>query len=190
MLFLGRIHSKKGPDLLLRAFREVSRRFPDLHLVMAGPDEEGFRAAAAPDDRVTWTGLLESPELRFGALHAADVFVLPSHSENFGLAVVEALARGLPVLISERVNIWRGIVEDGAGFAENDDLAGTTALLERWLALSDGARDRMRCKAAQCFERRFEISRATGQLMQLLTTSVRSPESLPRAARHSAGTPR
>lgn len=189
VLFLGRIHSKKGPELLVRAFAAVAERFPALHLVMAGPDEEGFGASLRRDDRITWTGLLDRDQLRFGALHAADVFALPSHSENFGFAVVEALARGVPVLISKRVNIWKEIVDDGAGFAESDDLAGTSALLERWLGLDDETRTRMRCNAVHCFERRFEITRATADLMRLLTTSVRSQESPQRAARHTAGSP-
>jgi glycosyltransferase involved in cell wall biosynthesis len=197
VLFFGRIHPKKGAELLIRAFAAVAPRFPGLHLVMAGPDTEGFGEPLRKlsvemkiDGQLTWTGLLNTPQLRFGALHAADVFVLPSHSENFGFAVVEALARGVPVLISKRVNIWREIIADNAGFAENDDLTGTTDMLTRWLFLSDEARSKMRCNAVRCFEKRFEVSLVTEELMRLLTTSVRSPGSPRPAGGHTAGTPR
>ena len=84
-------------------------------------------------DRITWTGMLAG-EAKWSAIQAADVFALPSHQENFGIAVVEALALGVPVLISDKVNIWREIVNDGAGFAESDTLAGTVQSLSRWLA--------------------------------------------------------
>jgi glycosyltransferase involved in cell wall biosynthesis len=184
VLFLGRIHPKKGPDLLLRAFAAVAERFPALHLVMAGPG-----ASARRGDRITWTGLLDTPELRFGAFHAADVFILPSHSENFGFAVVEALARGLPVLISTRVNIWKEIVDDNAGFAEPDDQAGTIRLLERWLGLDEETRSQMRRNAGTCFEKRFEVSQMTADLMGLITTSIRNRESLQSAGGHIPGIP-
>ena len=101
-LFLSRIHSKKGCDLLLEALARVAEAHPDLDLVMAGPDEEGLRPQLEAQAkrlrisaRVHWTGMLEG-DLKWGAFHAADAFVLPSHQENFGVAVVEALACGLP----------------------------------------------------------------------------------------------
>ena len=71
-------------------------------------------------------------DAKWGAFYAAEVFALPSHQENFGVAVAEALACGTPVLISNKVNIWQEIAEDGVGLVEEDDLEGTTRLLERW----------------------------------------------------------
>ena len=87
----------------------------DVDLVIAGPDEEGLRPQLEAqakrlgiERRVHWTGMLEG-DLKWGALHAAEAFVLPSHQENFGVAVVEAMACGVPVLISDKVNIWPDI---------------------------------------------------------------------------------
>ena len=74
---------------------------------------------------VTWTGMLRS-DMKWAAFRAAEAFVLPSHQENFGVAVVEALACGVPVLISTSVNIWREVVEDSAGLAEAADQRGMT----------------------------------------------------------------
>jgi glycosyltransferase involved in cell wall biosynthesis len=169
LLFLSRLHVKKGCDLLLDAFA----RLPDesLHLVMAGPcADETYLAQLkqrADEQRVSFTGML-SGNLKWGAF-AADAFVLPSHQENFGIAVAEALACGTPVLVSDKVNIWREIVQDGAGFAENDDVAGIHRLLTRWLALDAAAADEMRLAARRSFAERFEIGRAVRSLLETIT---------------------
>ena len=121
VLFFGRVNFKKGLDLLARAFGVVARRREDVHLVIAGPDNEGWGEqvrtwlqAAGVLDRTTFTGMLLGPE-RLAVLRDADLFVLPSYSENFGLAVIEAMAAGLPVVISDRVNLWREVQAAAAG---------------------------------------------------------------------------
>lgn len=175
LLFLSRLHVKKGCDLLLDAFQQVlSARLPNesLHLVMAGPclsDEylNELKLRAGSGRNVTFTGML-SGNLKWGAFAAADVFILPSHQENFGIAVAEALACGTPVLVSNKVNIWREIVEDGAGFADEDDLAGTARLLTRWLSLDPTAADEMRRAARASFAARFEIHSAVESLLEVL----------------------
>ena len=152
LLFLGRIHPKKGCDLAIdalprRAFGEA------VLLVIASPEEFGWthqlRERVARMDvspRVTFAGMLEGP-LKHGALENADAFILPSHQENFGMSVIEALSFGVPVLISDRVNIWREITADHAGFVEPDDLAGTTRLIERWLHTPPGG---TKSNASEC----------------------------------------
>lgn len=174
LLFLSRFHPKKGCDLLIEAFARVAAKDPALHLVMAGPDQEGWRQklmaqtqARGVKDRITWTGMLTG-DMKWGAFHAAEVFVLPSHSENFGIVVAEALACRLPVLITDKVNIWREIVQDGAGFAEQDTFDGTVALLERWLGLSVDEIHQMRGRARACFESHFEIQQAAKKLINVI----------------------
>jgi len=174
LLFLGRIDPKKGCDLLIEAFAAAFAGSPEWRLVMAGPDHGGWRPeleAAATRlgvaDRITWTGSLQG-DLKWGAFRAADAFVLPSHQENFGVAVVEALACGTPVLISDKVNIWREIVRDQAGLAASDDLAGTISLLERWAALSPDEAGRMRAKAPTCFDENFETQFSAKRLIGLI----------------------
>ena len=122
---------------------------------------------------VVFTGMLED-EMKEGALAAADAFVLPSHQENFGMSVAEALAAGLPVLISNRVNIWREIDNDRAGYVENDDLTGTTAV-DRALAGAPRRRSgwRMRANARACFSARFEINHAIDSLLRVLQETSR-----------------
>ena len=188
LLFLGRLHEKKGCDLLIQAFLTLHRsgRFdPGLHLVMGGPSSDDAYlhhvqrlAGLAPGDGrqetpVTFTGMLGG-SLKWGAFAAAEAFILPSHQENFGIAVVESLACGTPVLISNKVNIWREIVDDGAGLAEEDDIEGTTRLIERWLATPEAERERMSENAQKCFERRFHIERAVESLLGVLRDSTKN----------------
>ncbi|HLN04592.1 MAG TPA: glycosyltransferase [Bryobacteraceae bacterium] len=163
VLLLGRIHPKKGCDLLIEAFAHVAHRDPLLRLVIAGPDEcgwqahlEGLAAQMGVGPRVTFTGPLYG-ELKWGALQCAEVLALPSHTENFGITVVEALACGVPVLISNGVNIWREIDADGAGLVANADVAGTIGLLDRWLSLAPAAHRQMRESALRSFAKRFEL---------------------------------
>ncbi len=127
LLFLGRLTYKKGLDLLVKAFGAIARRRDDVHLLIAGPDDEnygGFVEQWLKEERVaekaTFTGMLLGNK-KAAALRGSDLFLLPSYSENFGIAVVEAMANGLPVVISNRVNIWREIREARAGEVVNCD---------------------------------------------------------------------
>jgi glycosyltransferase involved in cell wall biosynthesis len=148
VLFLGRIHPKKGIDLLCRAWARVERSVPDAHLVIAGPDE----GATLPGlielvrkldivNRVTFTGMLRGP-LKWSALAASSLFVLPSHSEGFSMSVLEALGVGLPVLISRNCH-FPEIVSEGCGWeieVEEEQLADS---LVRALTMEPGALARM-----------------------------------------------
>ena len=172
VLFLGRLAAKKGGDLLLDAFGELAGLRPEATtLVMAGPDDPENPAflekRRGADPSVCWPGMLAG-DLKWGGIRAAEAFILPSHQENFGIAVVEALACGKPVLISNKVNIWREIDEDGAGLVEDDTLPGTERLLARWFALPADERLAMGRRARASFERRFQIDRATAGLVEQL----------------------
>ena len=173
-VFLSRIHEKKGCDLLVRAFAKIARTDDSLRLVFAGPDQTGWVAALGAlavqlgiADRIVWTGMI-SGDLKWGMLHLAEAFVLPSHQENFGLAVAEALACGTPVLISNKVNIWREIEAERAGLVDEDDEPGTLRLLEKWLALSPDEKDAMRRTARQTFQARFEVTHAAEALIEVI----------------------
>ncbi len=172
LLFLGRLHPKKGCDILIEAFAQIHDE--SVALVLAGPDQVGWQAELQRRvdqlkiaDRVVFPGMLQG-EMKLAALAIADAFILPSHQENFGMAVVEALADGLPVLISNRINIWREVDQDAAGYVESDDFSGTVRLLNRWIAAPQSVRDGMRANARRCFERRFEINRAVDSLLDVI----------------------
>lgn len=174
LLFLGRLHPKKGCDILIDALSRVVDPQNPISLVLAGPDQIGWEAELRTqvarlnlESHVVFTGMLQGA-MKQGAFANADAFILASHQENFGMSVVEALAGGLPVLISNRVNIWREIDADRAGYVEPDNLEGTVRLIKRWIATSREERETMRVNARQCFARRFEIGKAVDSLLQIL----------------------
>ena len=163
LLFLSRIHPKKGCDILIRAFARHARDFPDLDLVIAGPDQIGWRneleaiaIAAGVSERVHWPGMLTG-DAKWGAFRAAEAFVLPSHSENFGIAVAEALACALPVLISDKVNIWREVQTSGGGLVARDNEQDFARIVLEFLEKSEDERRNMATDARSTFLRHFDI---------------------------------
>ena len=178
LLFLGRVHVKKGTDLLFEAFAQLVKRNPsamaDWRIVVAGPNDHAYGSEMKTladrlgiADRITWTGMLTG-DLKWGAFYQAAAFVLPSHQENFGIAVAEALACGVPVLISDKVNIWREIDQDGAGYVANDDLASTVQTLQRWMETSPADRALMAERARKCFQMRFDVEQTARSLIAVL----------------------
>jgi glycosyltransferase involved in cell wall biosynthesis len=174
LLFLSRIHPKKGCDLLVRAFAEVAREDPELQLVIAGPDETGWRKAlmqtareAQVDDRIHWPGMLKG-DAKWGAFRGCEAFVLPSHQENFGIVVAEALACGKPALISDQVNIWREVDEAGAGVVRPDTLDGTVDLLRAWIGESPAEKQARGIAARRCFLNCFDIRRTSADILGLV----------------------
>jgi glycosyltransferase involved in cell wall biosynthesis len=172
ILFLGRIHPKKGCDLLIQAFAVVAAKDRQLDLVMAGPDPAGWgsklRTIAADlgvADRVHWPGML-SGDQKWGAFRAADAFVLPSHQENFGIVVAEAMACGKPVLTTDKVNTWREVQDSGAGLIANDDLAGITGLLKQFVELPLADKQAMGQRARRGFAEKFDIGTMAPQLIE------------------------
>jgi glycosyltransferase involved in cell wall biosynthesis len=177
LLFLSRIHPKKGVDLLLEAFAAVASSDPRLQLVIAGPGQVGWQAqlqqraaALSIADRITWPGML-SGDLKWGAFRAAELFCLPSHQENFGIVVAEALACGLPVAIAEPVNISSEVAAAAAGLIHADSAAGTTGALRQWLALPAGEQAQMGRRGLQLFQERFDFASVARNLLPVLASS-------------------
>lgn len=173
ILFMSRLHPKKGVDLAIEAFAEVCGPLKHFVLVVAGPDEAGLKiklerraSELGISDCLVWTGMLRD-ELKWGAIRSAEVLLLPSHQENFGIIVAEALACGTPALISNKVNIWREVEEDCVGFVANDTAEGAAQTLRRWLALDEDQRSEMSDRARISFEKRFEITGAVAELTRV-----------------------
>lgn len=170
VLYLGRIHPKKGCDLLIEAFASVTAKFPDVDLVIVGPDS-GIRDQLQERvkthqlaNRVHWPGLITG-DAKWGAFYASEAFILPSHQENFGIAVAESLACSRPVLISDQVNIWPEIQQDGAGLVAPDTVEGTQRLLRQWLELSPAQREAMGIQARACFDNRYNLDKNVADLL-------------------------
>jgi glycosyltransferase involved in cell wall biosynthesis len=178
---MGRLHPKKGCDLLLEAYAATLAKDPAWRLVFAGPDDFNWQQrlqarahALRIPDRIVWTGMLRD-RLKWSALAAAEVFALPSHQENFGIAVAESLACAVPVLISREVNIWREIESANAGLVAPDTVAGTTSLLTRWQQLSETEREVMRQNARQCFQQHFDIEHSAARLLEAVEATLNKP---------------
>jgi glycosyltransferase involved in cell wall biosynthesis len=121
ILFMGRVNFIKGMDILVGAFSAVSRERDDVHLLIAGSDDSDYgkkvSAWLKKEDvykKTTFAGMLQGEE-KLEAFYYSSVFVLPSYSENFGIAVLEAMACGLPVVVSEKVNLGPTVVAAKAG---------------------------------------------------------------------------
>lgn len=121
ILFLGRLSWVKGLDLLIPAFAKIVSHYPNVHLILAGPDSRGYRRKIEAwirkneiEEYVTFTGLITGKE-KLEALKESDIFVLSSYSEGFGMAAAEAMFAGLPVIVTRKVGIWEIIQENGCG---------------------------------------------------------------------------
>ena len=174
LLFLSRIHVKKGCDMLIEAFGRIAQQNHDVHLAIAGPCEPALLAALKAQvtalgltERVHWLGMLKGP-LKWGALHASSAFTLPSHQENFGIAVAEALGCGTPVLISDKVNIWTEVANGKAGYIGNDTVDGTYDTINRWLSTTDDELRQISCNAIKTFQRHFTIHAMSAGLLHAI----------------------
>jgi glycosyltransferase involved in cell wall biosynthesis len=136
IVYFGRINFKKGLDILAHAFANVAQNRDDLHLVIAGPDNEGYgsnvRRWLAEKNaltKATFTGLLEGED-RYTILREAEIFALTSFTENFGQSAAESMASGVPVVISDQVNIWPEVQGAGAGLVVPCDVQAATHALQ------------------------------------------------------------
>lgn len=172
ILFLGRLHRKKAPHLILQALK----KFPHAHLVIAGPPEEGAyykylqRLAGPIAWRVTFTGMLTGGT-KWCALAGAQALILPSHQENFGMVVAEALSVGTPVLLSPQVALADVVKEYQAGFVGPAHLPGVEDLLWRLNKLSPSEHFALRQNALRCYAEHFH-PRAVGQRFSQLLRSL------------------
>ena len=141
LLFLGRLHPIKGIDILLESWKQVQSTFPDWELEIAGPDIYGYldKLKKIHDDlkleRVIFSGEVKNHEKSF-KYQSADVFILPSHSENFGVAVAEALSAGLPCIVSKGAP-WKSLEEKNAGWWVSNNIDHVVKILRLVLSLKN-----------------------------------------------------
>ena len=170
ILFLSRVDPKKGLDLLLDGFARVRAVLPDVVLVVAGNGDDAFvaqlqeraRRLGAQQD-IIWPGFLEG-NMKRAALAAARVFVLPSYSENFGIAVVEAMADGLPVIVSDQVGIQQEIATADAGLVVSCNANEVSVAIQGILS-DNAARDQM-ARNARRLAMEFSPPAVTARLLE------------------------
>ncbi len=159
VLFLGRVDPRKGIDITLESFARVATNYPMAKLVIAGPEEDSYvqtlkqmSSQLKITDQVLFTDYLDS-QSRLSALADADVFILTSYSENFGMAIVEAMYAGLPVVISDRVGIADEIKAGNAGVVVSLDIDAISVKLAQLLSSSQMRRDLGQKAKALAFKR-------------------------------------
>ena len=170
LLYLGRFHPKKGVDLLINAFVKYSN--DDDILMLAGPNksQDSYlktlqKLSVKKEKQILWTGMLEG-DLKWGALRVADALILPSHQENFGMVIAEALSVGTPVFLTNKVNLWREVVDCCAGIVSDDHQEGILELVHKW---SRGEHDQLVENTVSCFREKFNISKTAENIMSLFS---------------------
>jgi glycosyltransferase involved in cell wall biosynthesis len=167
------MHPKKGLDLLVRSF------LADYHegetLILAGPLDKPdkyltklLNETKGLEDKIVWTGML-CGDLKWGALRSADALILPSHQENYGMVVAEALSVGTPIFLTDKVNLWREVTVAGAGFVAEDNERGVNRLLADWRTKRHAG---MKEACMTCFEEKLHIRNCAKRLIELLNDSV------------------
>lgn len=198
ILFLSRIHEKKGVDLLIQSYvnfvsaitnekdteaiyassatdsRIGRKSIPKL--VIAGPGMETVygqrilrlaRQNNGLEQFILFPGML-SGEAKWGAYYGCEAFILPSHQENFGIAVVEALACCKPVLISNRINIWKEIQDERAGLVSNDTVIDIQYMLKSWCRMTTIEKLEMGRRARTCYDKRFSLGPVTSRMIEAI----------------------
>ena len=183
LLFLSRIHLKKGVDMLVDAYIQllIANNYSEMpNLVIVGPGlEDDFgnellkrvQENSLAKEKIKFKGMLTGIE-KWKVFNGCEAFILPSHQENFGIAVVEALACGKPVLISDKVNIWREIKNSEAGLIESDTITGTFRMLQTWIGYSKNQKREMSEAALACYLNHFTVERAAKRTYEVLSDAT------------------
>ncbi len=179
ILFLGRINWKKGLDILVKAYSMLAKKREGLHLLIVGNDEAGYGkkvkrwvAELGLKDCVTFTGMLVGRE-KLGAYAASDIFALPSYSENFVMSVIEAMACGIPVIISNKVGIYREIEKNSAGIVVDTSVESLSCGIKSLLNNPDFKKE-IADNGRRLVEAYYDINRPADMMMQLCEGIVKN----------------
>lgn len=178
ILFLGRLHRKKGIDVLLAAFHALAADYKVWRLVIAGPDESGIQASLAEQarqaslaERVAFVGPVYGED-KERLLRSASIFALPSYSEGVPVAVLEAMANGVPVAVSGACNLPE-IADYGAGLIGTPDAASVACMLKQLMLLSDSQRREMGRRGCALVATRFAASSVSARLLEVYEKLLR-----------------
>jgi len=183
IIYLGRLHEKKGIDMLLESFSNTLLKVPssiskDLHLIICGSGAHKYEEYLNDfviklnlEKKVTFTGLIQG-NVKFGALLCSDLFALCSHQENFGLSIVESLALSIPVIITNKVNIFYEIKDYNAGFITDDTVTSFTNGLINYLNTDNSTRSNMRNNAYICYVNNFNTKNLAVTLTSLFSNDA------------------
>ena len=172
ILFLGRIAPKKGLEILLPAFQNIDK--DNVHLLIIGPYDINYKKKLTTlvdklnlKNFVTFEKAIYG-KLKWDTINSCNIFCLPSHQENFGISVVESLMCKKPVLITNKVNIWREIKKANAGFVNNDNIEGVTKNLKKWINMNKNEYKKISKNAYNCFENNFNLEKTSYKLINFI----------------------
>jgi len=178
LLFLSRFHQKKGLDLLLPAFAQAAKQFPQLVLAHAGRGDHDYESWLRAevrrlklDKQVIWLGFVEG-NAKQQVLRNCDIFILPSYSESFGMAVVEAMAYAKPVIISDQVAIHDVVSEANAGLICSCQIQSLSEAI-LILARNGNMRKKMGDNGRVLVETKFELGAVAGELLRIYEKEMR-----------------
>lgn len=178
-LFLSRINEKKGIDILIAAYKQLllevhANDIPELVIVGPGIESDFGQTifSLVSEDihlqkKVHFVGMLTG-NAKWGAIYNCEAFILPSHQENFGIVIAEALACSRPVLISNQVNIWHEIEQSASGLICEDNIPSIFIMLKKFYELKYEEKKTMSINARVAFETFFEVSKTAQQLINAL----------------------
>ena len=173
LLFLGRFHEKKGCDLLIKAYHKVKSKL-NFNLFLAG-SENNYKSEIRLmikkyklEEKVFLSEKILNDNLKYGAMIKSSAMILPSHSENFGVSLVESLSVCRPILISNKVNIYKEINQYKSGIVFNDDLNGIMKSLIRFNNLKDKEIKLMSYNALRCFNENYNLKVNKNKLYNVL----------------------
>ena len=178
ILFFGRVHEKKGLDILIKCFIKTFNKNANFHLVIAGPYNKGsFKELNGliknPQIKksITWTGPLFD-KLKWDTYTSSDIFCLPSHQENFGISVAEAMSCKKPVIITNKVNIWKIIKNNSAGFVSNDTFSSFYLSFKKYLKLNKIEYKKYSKNSYNCFLKNFYMRPVAKKFVNYLKNDI------------------
>ncbi len=169
VLFLSRLHPKKAVDVLLRAWPRVQAQHAEAHLVIAGTGDAGYEtrlqtwaAQHCPPETVTFTGLLQG-RIKWSALRVAECFVLPSQSEGFSVAILEALGAGTPVIATTQCNMPE-LETAGCGWLTDSNEDALRATLDEVLSQKPAANEQVGQRGSALIQQRYTWAAVARQM--------------------------
>lgn len=179
ILYIGRFNEKKGCDILIKAFSQI-KNFKNLHLLMVGPVQKDNsyvnQLKKLIDEKkinknVTWTGTLIN-DYKNLVYNISYVFCFPTHSENFGITIAESLSNKLPVITTNKTNIYKILKKNKIGFITNDNTRNIKKNLEMFLNLSKREYDRYKLNSYKCFQENFNLETNVEKFVSTLKNSI------------------
>ena len=168
LLFLGRFHEKKGCDILIRALHRLKKKKININILLAGPNNEyksqiTSLAKGLGLNNIYWTDVILG-DLKWGAINASAAMVLPSHGENFGVSLVEAMSCSKPVLTTSKVNIYKNVLDYNAGFVSNNNAKNFSEVIEKFIRLNKKKNKELSINSLKCFNENFNLNSKNNML--------------------------